>query len=465
MDNVKILKECKRNVKGKAWFSNMKITLPEKVKYIISRLEEAGFEAYAVGGCVRDSVLGREPDDWDVTTSANPMQVKEVFHHTVDTGIQHGTVTVIIDREGFEVTTYRIDGEYEDSRHPKEVIFTSNLVEDLKRRDFTINAMAYNDRSGMVDVFGGTDDLKAGVVRCVGDASERFGEDALRMLRAVRFSAQLGFVIDQDTRAAITRLAPTLKNISAERIQTELVKLLMSKNPDYMRDAYELGITGIVLPELDRAFDTPQNNPHHMYSVGEHLMHCIINTSADKSLRIAALLHDIGKPETKTTDAEGIDHFHGHVEAGEKTAVSILKRLKFDNDTITKVRIYIRHHDTNIEPNQRAVRRALNKIGEDYFPQVIELKRADTLAQSSYMREEKLQKLDRVEKLYHEILEKNQCVSLKTLAITGNDLIGLGVTKGRAIGDMLGALLEDVIENPEDNTRDILIEKAKKMME
>lgn len=442
----------------------MQIQLPQKVKYIISQLEAAGFEAYAVGGCVRDSLLGREPDDWDVTTSAKPLQVKEVFRHTIDTGIQHGTVTVMLDHEGFEVTTYRIDGEYEDSRHPKEVIFTANLVEDLKRRDFTINAMAYNDRSGIVDAFGGMEDLDKGVIRCVGEARERFREDALRMLRAVRFSAQLGFVIADDTRAAITELAPSLVKISAERIQVELVKLLMSKHPDYMRDAYQLGITQIVLPELDEAFLTEQNNPHHMYTVGEHLMQTLLHTEADKSIRIAALLHDIGKPRTKTTDADGIDHFYGHAQLGEKMAFDVLKRLKFDNDTITKVRKYVQYHDYDIEPNPKSVRRAINKIGEAYFAQVLVLKKADALAQSTYQREEKLEHLATVWNLYEEILNQCQCVSLKTLAITGNDLIALGVPKGKMIGSMLQELLEDVIQNPEHNTHEFLVEYALKMM-
>ncbi len=278
------------------------IQLPEKVKYIISQLEQAGFEAYAVGGCVRDCLLGRNPNDWDVTTSAKPLEVKAVFGHTIDTGIQHGTVTVMLEREGFEVTTYRIDGEYEDSRHPREVIFTANLIEDLKRRDFTINAFAYNDKSGIVDAFHGMKDLSDGVIRCVGEASERFDEDALRILRAVRFSAQLGFMVAEETKAAIKILAPNLRHISAERIQAELVKLLMSDHPDALRDAYELGITKAVLPELDAAFATAQQNPHHQYTVGEHLMQSLLHIQADKSLRLAALLHDIGKPKVRMTD-------------------------------------------------------------------------------------------------------------------------------------------------------------------
>lgn len=442
----------------------IQIQLPEKVQFIISRLEQAGYEAYAVGGCVRDSLLGRQPHDWDVTTSAKPMQVKEAFRHTIDTGIQHGTVTVMLDHEGFEVTTYRIDGEYEDSRHPKEVTFTVNLVEDLKRRDFTINAMAYNDRSGIVDAFGGVEDLDYGIIRCVGEAAERFGEDALRILRAVRFSAQLGFTIADGTKAAAKALAPNLNHISAERIQAELVKLLVSAHPDYMRDAYALGITKAVLPELDAAFATQQNHPHHMYNVGEHLMQCLLHTRADKSLRLAALLHDIGKPQTRTTDADGTDHFHGHVEVSERMAAAILKRLKFDNDTITKVQKYVKYHDYNAEPSAKAVRRAINKIGAEYFPQILELRRADTRAQSAYQQAEKLERIDAIARLYDEIMEQQQCVSLKTLEITGNDLIALGVPKGKRIGAILAELLDDVLQNPENNTHDYLMEEAKKLI-
>lgn len=440
------------------------IQLPDKIRWIIAQLETAGYEAYAVGGCVRDSLLGREPSDWDVTTSAKPQQVKALFHHTIDTGIQHGTVTVMLGHEGFEVTTYRIDGEYEDSRHPKEVVFTANLIEDLKRRDFTINAFAYNDRSGIVDAFDGMGDLDKGIIRCVGNASERFGEDALRMLRAVRFSAQLGFTIAEDTRSAIRELVPNLQNISAERIQVELVKLLLSDHPDYMRDAYSLGITGIVLPELDTAFATAQHNPHHQYTVGEHLMQTLLHIRADRSLRIAALLHDIGKPSVRTTDEEGVDHFHGHVEVSEQMAVDILKRLKFDNDTIDHVRKYVRYHDYKPEPDVRSVRRAINKTGAEYFGQIMEIRRADTLAQSSYQREEKLARIDEIERLYAEIMEKNQCVSLKTMEITGNDLIALGVPRGKQIGEILNRLLDEVLQDPQNNVHEYLMEKAKEFL-
>ena len=387
-----------------------------------------------------------------------------MFGHTIDTGIQHGTVTVMLEREGFEVTTYRIDGEYEDSRHPREVIFTANLIEDLKRRDFTINAFAYNDKSGIVDAFHGMKDLSDGVIRCVGEASERFDEDALRILRAVRFSAQLGFMVAEETKAAIKILAPNLRHISAERIQAELVKLLMSDHPDALRDAYELGITKAVLPELDAAFATAQQNPHHQYTVGEHLMQSLLHIQADKSLRLAALLHDIGKPKVRMTDGEGIDHFHGHVEVSEQMAAGILRRLKFDNDTITKVQKYIRYHDYKPEPNARAVRRAVNKIGAEYFEQVMALWRADTLAQSSYERQQKLAHIDAVEQLYTEIMESNQCISLKTLEITGNDLIALGVPKGKQIGVLLNQLLEEVLQEPGHNTHEYLMQKAREIV-
>lgn len=289
----------------------MQIRLPQKVEDIIEKIQAAGYEAYAVGGCVRDTVLGREPDDWDITTSAEPEEVKKLFERTIDTGIQHGTVTVMLGREGFEVTTYRIDGKYEDSRHPKDVTFTANLKEDLRRRDFTINAMAYNEKDGLVDLYGGIQDIEKGLIRCVGDAGERFTEDALRMMRAVRFSAQLGYAIEENTKAAVKELAPMIRKISAERIQAELVKLMVSDHPDYIRTAYETGITAQIFPEFDLCMKTEQNNPHHCYSVGEHILHTLAYVDADKVLRLGMLFHDIGKPGTLSVDEEGITHNHG----------------------------------------------------------------------------------------------------------------------------------------------------------
>ena len=280
----------------------MKIELPRKVVLIIKNLQRHGYDAYAVGGCVRDSILNRKPEDWDITTSAKPEQVKRIFRRTVDTGIEHGTVTVLIGKDGFEVTTYRVDGLYEDGRHPKEVTFTSRLEEDLKRRDFTINAMAYNDDERLVDAFGGMRDLNYHLIRCVGDPKERFSEDALRILRAVRFSAQLAFPIEPETAEAIKSLAPNLEKISAERIQAELVKLLVSDHPERIQDACELGITKVVLPEWDDMVGVKQNTPHHKYDVAAHTVHALQNVKNDKVLRLTMLFHDMGKPVMKTTD-------------------------------------------------------------------------------------------------------------------------------------------------------------------
>lgn len=445
--------------------TDIKIKLPDNVTYIINKLEGEGFEAFAVGGCIRDSILGRIPDDWDITTSASPNQVKAVFSKTIDTGIQHGTVTVMIGKEGFEVTTYRIDGEYEDSRHPKEVLFTSNLTEDLKRRDFTINAMAYNDTQGLVDKFHGAEDLENKIIRCVGNAAERFEEDALRMLRAVRFAAQLGFEIEEETKTAIQSLVPALSRISAERIQTELVKLLVSKHPEAIRTAYELGITNIILPEFDEMMRTEQNHPHHRYSVGEHTLHALEFVEADKILRLSMLFHDVAKPLTKTTDEDGKDHFYGHAEEGADLTKVVLRRLKFDNDTIEKVTSLVRWHDYRMNATPEGVRRAIHKAGEDIFPYLFPIKRADILSQSEFQRQEKQQFVEDIEKIYHEIKEKEQCVSLKTMKITGNDLIALGMKPGKEIGEMLAYLLETVLDEPSKNKKEELIRLAKEYMQ
>ncbi|RKI86215.1 CCA tRNA nucleotidyltransferase [bacterium 0.1xD8-71] len=442
----------------------MQIQLPDKVHKIINILEEAGYEAYAVGGCVRDSVLGRKPDDWDITTSAEPEETKRLFARTIDTGIRHGTVTVMLDREGFEVTTYRIDGDYEDGRHPKEVTFTASLEEDLKRRDFTINAMAYNESQGLVDIYGGLADIKAGVIRCVGDAKERFTEDALRMMRAVRFSAQLGYRIDEDTRTAMTELAPNLQKISAERIQTELVKLVVSPHPDYLRIAYETGITAQILPEFDLCMKTMQNNPHHCYDVGEHILHSMLAVEPDKVLRLGMLFHDIGKPQTMTVDEEGITHNKKHPVVGAEMTRKILRRLKFDNDTIDKVTKLVLYHDQEIVAAPAGVRRAVNRIGEDIFPLLFAVRRADVSAQSDYLREDKLRKLSYIEGLYEEIRSQGDAVSLKNLAITGTDLIAQGRKPGREIGIVLQELLEKVLEDPSLNTPEKLLEISQKIV-
>ena len=439
----------------------MKIELPRKVVLIIKNLQRHGYDAYAVGGCVRDSILNRKPEDWDITTSAKPEQVKRIFRRTVDTGIEHGTVTVLIGKDGFEVTTYRVDGLYEDGRHPKEVTFTSRLEEDLKRRDFTINAMAYNDDERLVDAFGGMRDLNYHLIRCVGDPKERFSEDALRILRAVRFSAQLAFPIEPETAEAIKSLAPNLEKISAERIQAELVKLLVSDHPERIQDACELGITTVVLPEWDDMVGVKQNTPHHKYDVAAHTVHALQNVKNDKVLRLTMLFHDMGKPVMKTTDENGRDHFKGHAIASEQIAKTVMKRLKFDNDTIRKVTKLVAYHDYRMEPTGANVRRAMHEIGVELFPYYLAVRLADTKAQSSYERRGKLENIIQIRELYRNALRNKECVTLKDLAVTGTDLINLGIAPGKELGTLLNELLDMVIEDPAWNQKGKLCDYVK----
>lgn len=443
----------------------MKIRLPKEVITIIENLQLHGHEAYVVGGCVRDSILGREPKDWDITTSATPDEVKSLFQRTIDTGIEHGTVTVMVEREGFEVTTYRIDGEYEDSRHPKEVKFTRSLKEDLKRRDFTINAMAYNDTERLVDIFGGMKDLNTHMIRCVGDPRERFAEDALRILRAVRFSAQLAFPIEKETADAIRELAPSLEKISAERIQVELVKLITSDHPELIQDAYELGITKVILPEWDAMAGVKQNTPHHLYNVDLHTIEAMRKVRADKVLRLTMMFHDMGKPEMKTTDAEGVDHFKEHALVSEEIARRVLRRLKFDNDTVRKVTRLVCYHDYRMPAVPKSVRRAMYRIGEELFPLYLEVRMADILAQSNFERKAKVSNIVNIRECYIQVILDGDCVTLRDMVVSGKDLMDIGMRPGREIGNMLKRLLEYVIDNPEMNTKEQLLEYAKLILE
>ncbi len=448
----------------------MNFHIPGKVNSIIEELMQHGFEAYAVGGCVRDMVLLREPEDWDITTSATPQEVKQIFRRTVDTGIAHGTVTVLLDKEHFEVTTYRLDGEYEDNRHPKEVSFTSSLSEDLRRRDFTMNAMAYNEKEGFVDLFGGMEDIAKGIIRCVGSATERFNEDALRILRAVRFSAQLGFSIEEETMAAIREKTVNLRNISAERVRVELTKLLLSEHSDRLRDLYETGITGVVLPEFDAIMKTPQKNIHHSCNVGEHTIRAVSEAAGPIKenhftanerviLKWTMLLHDIEKPSTVSMGKDGQNHFYGHQEKGALTAKMILKRLKFDNDTLEAVVHLIRWHDYRFILTPSGMRRAVAAIGKEYMELLFEVNRADTSAKNPEHIQEKYDKLARARELYRDILEKEECVTLKELAINGKDLIAAGFKPGRNMGETLNRLLEVVLEDPKLNEKEVLLAK------
>ena len=456
----------------------IKIDMPVGARYIIEQLNGAGYEAYIVGGCVRDSILGKVPNDWDITTSATPLQIKEIFRRTVDTGIQHGTVTVLVDKnivakgkpehEGvyaFEVTTYRIDGKYEDHRRPTEVEFTASLEEDLKRRDFTINAMAYNDTDGIVDIFGGIEDLNNHVVRCVGNPSERFDEDALRILRAVRFAAQLGFEIDRTTKQAMSVQAKYLKDISAERIQVELTKLICSDNPGRLVEAYELGLTKIFLPEFDAIMETSQNNPYHKYTVGIHTVKVMENVPKDTAFRYAALFHDIGKPSCKTTGADGVDHFYGHQQVSEKMCKMIMRRLKMDNATIDRVSRIVLYHDYGIDGeeasvNIKAFRRFTAKMGLENMPDFFIIRKADMAGQSDYDLDYRKKCLEVMEDLYDTIKAEAHCLKISDLAIDGKILMQLGMKPGKDMGDMLKYLLDLVLDEPKLNQKEILIEQV-----
>ena len=447
----------------------MKIAIPKHANYIIKTLQHHGYEAYIVGGCVRDAVLGRNPSDWDITTSAKPLQIKSIFNKTIDTGLKHGTVTVMMEKEGYEVTTYRIDGTYEDHRRPNEVTFTTSLREDLMRRDFTINAMAYNDKDGLVDLFGGIEDLEKKMIRCVGKADDRFDEDALRMLRAIRFAAQLGFEIDEEAKNAIRRKYRFLKDVSAERIQVELTKTLTSPHPELLKTAYELGMTSVFLPEFDEMMETSQNNPHHKYNVGDHTIEVMKNIQADKVKRLAALLHDVAKPVTKSTDNAGVDLGDNHNKKRAEMSEEILRRLKYDNHTMKAVKHLIEWHDFRWDDESYAgikkVRRLVSKVGIDAFEPLLELQRADILGQSSYRQDNKLKVLDEVMEIFQEVKRNHDCLTIKDLNIDGVDLIRSGIPAGKRMGIILERLLDMVIEEPKLNQRPVLLELAHKINE
>ena len=446
---------------------SLKITIPTALAGLLGRLRDAGHEAYAVGGCVRDALLGREPEDWDVTTSAKPEEVKALFRRTVDTGLQHGTVTVLTGGESYEVTTYRVDGVYEDGRHPKSVTFASKLEEDLLRRDFTINAMAYSEETGLVDLYHGVEDLKQGVIRAVGNPTERFHEDALRMLRAVRFSAQLGFEIEPETAKAVKELSTRLSMISAERIQTELKKIMACDRPEGFRAAWELGLTAMFLPEFDLCMETVQNTPHHAYTVGEHTLKALeaskeLSLSGEERVNIclSLLLHDIAKPKAKTTDPDGKDHFKGHAPMGAKMAASILRRLKFDNKTISLVKRLVENHEFRTPLTDKAVRRLMARTGDENMDILLKLRRADILGQSLYLREEKLRGLEELSAQLANIRKQGDAITIADLKIGGQDLMELGIPEGPELGRILKELMEEVLDEPDRNDREYLLKRA-----
>lgn len=434
------------------------IDLPKSVKYIIDKLMSNGYEAYAVGGCVRDSILNKKPKDWDITTQAKPEEVVKLFDKVILTGVKHGTVTVMIDGEGYEVTTYRTDGEYEDSRHPKEVKFVNCLKEDLARRDFTINAMAYNEKNGLIDYFDGIEDLNNKVINTVGDPKERFSEDALRMLRAIRFSAQLNFNIKSNVLAAIKELSGNLKNISKERIREEFNKILLN-NPRKIHLLKETDTLVYVVASVRNIYNFNQNNPYHIYDLYDHTILATEIVEPIIHLRLTMFLHDFGKSVTKTTDENGVSHFYGHANESKKIAEKVLTDLKYDNATINKVLTLINCHDCSLK-SKLSIKKMLNKIGEEALRDLIKVQWADILAQNPVYAKDRILNLMEVEKKLKLILDENECFSLKDLRINGGDLISIGFNKGKEIGQTLKYLLDIVINSPKLNEKEELIKLA-----
>lgn len=442
------------------------IKMPESAAMIIGRLSMNGYKAYAVGGCIRDSIMGKIPYDWDICTSALPEEVLEVLgeKNIVENGLKHGTVTVHIDGENYEITTFRTDGEYLDNRHPENVTFVRDLKEDLSRRDFTMNSLAYNDSEGLIDIFGGENDINDGIIRCVGDPDKRFGEDALRILRALRFSSQLNFSIEENTSVSIHKNAELLKNISAERIMTEFTKILMGQNVEEVLLNYR-DIIAVFIPEIKKMFGFEQHNPHHVYDVWKHTVKAVACVKNERVLRLTAFFHDIGKPKTFTIDSVGKGHFHGHPEVSGKMANEILKRLKTDNRTISEVCLLIKLHDLRPKPDAKNVRRLMYETGSESFPLLMEIKRADSLAQNPETHEYKLEYIRKLEEIYKQELEKKSAFNLKTLAVNGKDIINIGVRDGRKIGMILEFLLDRVIDGDMENDRQLLLDKAAEIQE
>ncbi len=434
---------------------NKPMNLPREIRDCLSLLDSQGYSAFVVGGAVRDHLMGRPINDYDVCTDALPGEVETVFsgYKVIETGLKHGTVTVLAGSSSIEITTFRTDGSYSDGRHPDSVDFTRDIIKDLSRRDFTVNAIAYSPKEGYVDPFGGMNDIDAKIIRCVGDPIKRFSEDALRILRALRFSSTLEFEIDKLTSEAIFLLKDNLFHVSKERIRDEMKKLIcgdgMSDVMTCFRDVFAL-----IIPDIRKTFDYCQNNPHHDFNLYTHIIKTVNNLPKDPIVRFAGLLHDIAKPSTEFKDENGISHYYGHAHLGSETAERILKDLRFSNVEIKKIVTLIRHHDGVIEETETAVTRKISKIGKDLFFDLLDLQRADNASQKedASLRTEHNEALRRIA---DEVLSKEPCLSLSDLALNGNDLIALGY-KGKQIGIALSFLFDAVLKNDAENTKEQL---------
>lgn len=442
----------------------MNIVLPKNVKIIIDNLNKNNFEAFIVGGCVRDSIIGLTPHDWDICTNAKPDEIKKCFEgfNTFDSGIKHGTISIVLDGEVFEVTTYRIDGTYSDNRRPDSVTFTSDISKDLARRDFTINAMAYNEKSGLIDPYGGKNDLRDNIIRCVGNPEFRFNEDALRIIRALRFASVYDFVIENETSESIYKNADLLKNIAVERISVEFNKLLCGNGVEEILNNYR-DIIAVFIPEIKPMFDYNQHTKHHNRDLWYHTTYSVKSVDNNPLLRMSMLLHDIGKPKACKRDENGTCHFKGHPKHSAEMAEIILHRLKYPTDFIETCITLIKYHDVRFNGSKRQLRHVMSAIGNKNVELLLKIQRADIMAQSDYKHKEKLEKLDLACRVYKEILADKDCFTLKQLVINGNDIKNLGVNEGVKIGKILKMLLSLVIEDKLENEKSALIKKAEEI--
>lgn len=442
----------------------MNIVLPKNVKTIIKILNTHNYEAFIVGGCVRDSVIGLTPHDWDICTNAKPEEIKKCFENfnTFDSGIKHGTISVVLDGEVFEVTTYRIDGTYSDNRRPDSVTFTSDITQDLARRDFTINAMAYNEKRGLIDPYGGRNDLSDKIIKCVGNPDFRFNEDALRIIRALRFASVYNFEIDDETAKSIHKNADLPNNIAVERISVELNKLLSGNGAEKILNNYR-DVIAVFIPEIKPMFDYNQHTKHHNRDLWHHTIYAVKSIDNTPLLRMSMLLHDIGKPKACKRDEDGTCHFKGHPKYSAEMAETILRRLKYSNDFIETCITLIKYHDVRFSGSKRQLRHVMSAIGDKNVEFLLKIQRADIMAQSDYKHKEKLEKLDLACQTYKEILADKDCFTLKQLKINGNDIKNLGLSEGIKIGKILNMLLSLVIEDKINNEKSALIKKAEEI--
>lgn len=437
----------------------MKFEIPDGARHILQTLNGAGYEAYLVGGCVRDLLRGVEPHDWDICTCALPEETEQCFtdRRVIETGLKHGTVTVLEEGEPYEITTYRTEGPYSDSRRPDFVRFVSDLNEDLARRDFTMNAIAMDLEGNLRDPYGGADDIKAGLIRCVGGPDHRFQEDGLRVMRALRFAAVFGYEIEEQTAQAVHENRAMLDRVAAERINAELCKLLVGKGAGNALRQYP-DVFCQFWPQLGPLVTLEQNNPWHCWGGWEHTIHAVEAAPADVTLRLTMLLHDIGKPACKSTDEKGIDHFYGHPAVSAQLADQMLRALKFDNKTRERVVLLVERHDAQLPPRSQVIRRWLNRLGPEAFFQLLEVKRADNMGQAPEKVQDRLAELNEIKAKAEQILGERQCLTLKDLAVDGRDVIAAGIEPGPEVGRVLEKLLEQVLSSELPNEREVLLE-------